>query len=69
MSVSIAGTKSTVLLCLSGVPQGSVFRPLLYILYTNDLLDVVSHAKIVMYANDIKLYLPVTDIAEQPPAV
>ena len=35
-----------------------------FILYTNDLPDVVSHARIVTYADDIKLYLLVTTIAE-----
>lgn len=40
---------------LSGVPQGSVMGPLLFVLYVNDIPDVVS-GKVKMYADDTKLY-------------
>ena len=48
MSVFIAGAKSKAshcLICLSRVSQWSVFGPYLHILYTNNLLDIGSHAK------------------------
>jgi len=39
----------------SGVPQGSILGPLLFVLYFNELLSLVS-SKLFMLADDIKLY-------------
>ena len=40
---------------ISGVPQGSVLGPLLFLLYVNDISDLVQ-SNLKMFADDIKIY-------------
>ena len=41
----------------SGVPQGSVLGPLLFLLFIDDIISVPKHCKIYVYADDCKLFL------------
>ena len=50
------GATSSSLNVLSGVPQGSILRPLLFLWYINDLPDELSSSTLVfLFADDTKL--------------
>ena len=56
-SVVINGVTSKFHLVTSGVPQGSVLGPILFLLYTDDIDQVIyKGVKIRKYADDIKLF-------------
>ena len=52
--VSINGAYSAVLPVTSGVPQGSILGPLLFLVYINDLPDVVNSCNVFLFADDTK---------------
>ena len=54
-SVMIEGQVSLPLPVTSGVPQGSIIGPLLFVLYINDICDVCT-SFLKLYADDAKLY-------------
>ena len=53
--VTVNGAKSDWVPVTSGVPQGTVLGPLLFLVYINDLPDIVS-SPVKMFADDMKLY-------------
>ena len=64
--VSINGSLSDTLPVHSGVPQGSILGPLLFILFIDDINDMVSEGTdLVMYADDTKIYREISCDADQ----
>lgn len=59
--IMIAGHESSTAEVTSGVFQGSVLGPLLYILFINDISQCFIHSKFLMFADDLKIYRQVID--------
>jgi len=58
--VQTDGLCSSTVQVVSGVPQGSVLGPILFIIYVNDVCElIVGNTCCKLYADDIKLYCTV----------
>ena len=62
--VSVNGCSSEELALRHGVPQGSVFGPLLFLIFINDLQDVSKHLIFYLFADDTNIYFESTDLLQ-----
>jgi len=51
---------------LSGIPQGSILDPLLFIIFINNLVDICGeNIALYLFADDAKMYCHVKDLADK----
>lgn len=62
--VTINGVLSDLCIIPSGVPQGGHLSPLLFILYINSLPDYLLYSKVLLFADDIKLFLKINSSSD-----
>ena len=65
--VVVEGVSSSVHDVISGVPQGSVIGPLLFLLCVNDLPNVAINSKVALFADDSKCFRVVHSPADNDP--
>ena len=60
--VEIDGVRSNEEPVTSGVPQGSILGPLIFLLLFDTIADCLHHSQIIMYADDTVLYFSDKDV-------
>ena len=61
--LQVSGTRSYWISVTSGVPQGTVLGPLLFLIYINDIVDNLN-SKIELFADDAVLYSEVSNVQD-----
>ena len=62
--VVINGKSSNLAPVISGIPQGSVLGPILFLIYVNDLPEV-ARSKLKLFADDTKLYKSIKYVVDE----
>ena len=61
-TVSVDGVKASLRNINTGVPQGSILEPLLFIVYMNDLVNLNTGGQFFLYADDTVVFFRHTNI-------
>ena len=62
--VSFNNFKSNLIKVGSGVPQGSILGPLLFVIFINDLVNSLTSCNVLAYADDIKIFSRVQSLEQ-----
>jgi len=62
--VIISGVQSDWVSVPSGVPQGSILGPSLFLMFVNDIPDCFQSSNCLLYADDLKVFKKITTISD-----
>ena len=62
--VTVEGATSSESIVVSGVPQGSVLGPLLFLIHIGDMTDTIQHSRASSFADDTRVLRPVSSVQD-----